>query len=176
MKEKYGLNVSDDSETMGTTEAAQKVIKEMATGGEYATSSPSIDWKKTEALKSSTEEEWGKKKDMGKAIPSDDPVNWRNVENAWMEQRKGKIREFFTEPEWPAAAKVKEKGNPLYKTGKVEPIDLIRDGGMLWPFALGNIIKYAFRLRLNQYPGGPNKDLEKIIHYAEILLVEVGGK
>ncbi len=146
MKEKYGLNVSDDSETMGTTEPAPKVIKEMAVGGEYATSSPDslIDWKKTEA--------------------------------AWMEQRKGKIREFFTEPEWPAAARVKEKGNPLYKTGKVEPIDLIRDGGMLWPFALGNIIKYAFRLRSNQYPEGPGKDLEKIIHYAEILLAEVGGK
>ncbi len=134
---------------------------------------------KEEGIKSPTEEEWGKKKDMGKAIPSDDPVNWNPVnwkkfEDAWMEQRKGKIREFFTEPEFPPAMRMKEKGNPHYKTGKVEPIDLIRDGGMLWPFALGNIIKYAFRLRLNQYPGGPREDLEKIIHYAEILLEDCG--
>lgn len=87
---------------------------------------------------------------------------------------KPEMEDLFREPDWPGT--VKAKGAEYYKTGGVEPIDLIKEGGMLWPFALGSIIKYAFRLRLNQYPEGPKKDLEKIIHYAEILLAEIEGR
>lgn len=85
------------------------------------------------------------------------------------------MRKLFAEPEFPPAARLKEKGNPLYKTGKVEPIDLIRDGGMLWSFALSNIIKYAFRLRPKAgFKANEDRilDLGKILHYAEILIAD----
>ena len=59
----------------------------------------------------------------------------------------------------------KKKGSEHYKTGGVEPIDLYKAGGMLRHFALCNIIKYAFRNRNLINP----KDMDKIIHYAEIL-------
>lgn len=63
---------------------------------------------------------------------------------------------------------LKGKGNPKYKTGEMEPIDLLKAGDMLRDFALGCIIKYAFRNR------GPVllhiTDMQKIIHYAEMLI------
>ena len=93
----------------------------------------------------------------------------------WVNPTPAAMEELFAEPPFPPARDLKKKGGDHYKTGKTEPLDLIRDGGRLWPFALGNIIKYAFRLRLSQYPEGPKKDLDKIIHYAEILLAELGG-
>ena len=68
---------------------------------------------------------------------------------------------------------VKQLGSDHYKTGDIEPIDLFKDGGMLLHFALGNIIKYAYR---NRDPKNPVslKDMEKIIHYAEILKTACG--
>jgi hypothetical protein len=64
---------------------------------------------------------------------------------------------------------LKKIGNPKYKTGGVEPIDLYKAGGFLTPFAIGCIIKYAYR----NAKGRVNpKDIEKIIHYANIILAE----
>jgi len=73
---------------------------------------------------------------------------------------------------------LKKRGQDHYKTsGSVEPIDLYRSSGMLRHFALGSIIKYAFR---NADPSKPLsvKDLEKIIHYAQLLIAaeEIDGR
>jgi hypothetical protein len=69
---------------------------------------------------------------------------------------------------------LKQRGMGHYKTGQIEPIDLYRSSGMLRHFALGNIIKYAFR---NANPENPLsiKDMEKIKHYAEMMIVEHEG-
>jgi hypothetical protein len=69
---------------------------------------------------------------------------------------------------------LKQRGMGHYKTGQIEPIDLYRSSGMLRHFALGNIIKYAFR-NANQNEPVNLKDLEKIKHYAEMLIVEHEG-
>lgn len=59
----------------------------------------------------------------------------------------------------------KKTGSDHYKTDGCEPMDLIKDGGMFPHFALGNIIKYAFRMRNNiNY-----KDIDKVIDYASKL-------
>lgn len=63
----------------------------------------------------------------------------------------------------------KKKGSQHYKSGKVEPIDLYKAGDMLRDFALCSIIKYAFRNRKNIVTRINKKDMDKIIHYAEIL-------
>lgn len=71
---------------------------------------------------------------------------------------------------------LKEKGSELYKTKDIEPIDLLRSGEMLQNFALGCIIKYAFRNReacTGGYVSVP--DMEKIIHYAEMLITAEEG-
>lgn len=65
---------------------------------------------------------------------------------------------------------LKNKGSDHYKTGKIEPIDLYRSSGMLRHFALGNIIKYAFRNALSEKIN--LNDLKKIIHYSELLIAE----
>lgn len=74
---------------------------------------------------------------------------------------------------------IKKKGNPSYKTGKVEPIDLFKDGGILWDWCIGEIIAKAYRNRgqILDIPGpttvdlAPHilEDLNEIIHYAEML-------
>ncbi len=64
---------------------------------------------------------------------------------------------------------VKQKGSPHYKGTLVEPIDLIKEGGMLRAFAISNIIKYAYRNRPSPQPIN-KRDIDKIIHYAEMLL------
>jgi len=66
---------------------------------------------------------------------------------------------------------LKQKGNELYKTGKIEPIDLYRSSGMLRHFALSCIIKYSFRNAGNDKPLSI-KDMKKVIHYAEMLIVD----
>jgi len=66
--------------------------------------------------------------------------------------------------------KKEEKGNEAYKTKKgVEPLDLFEAGDMLRDFALANIMKYAFRNRRELNKPLSIRDLEKIIHYCEIL-------
>jgi len=60
---------------------------------------------------------------------------------------------------------LKRDGADHYKTGLVEPIDLYHAGGILQPFAIGCIIKYAYRQRETiSIP-----DCDKIIHYAQML-------
>ena len=44
---------------------------------------------------------------------------------------------------------LKNKGEEHYKTGDIEPVDLYLAGDMLRDFAIGNIIKYAYRNRTN---------------------------
>ena len=53
-----------------------------------------------------------------------------------------------------------------YKTGNIEPFDVMEDMGILEPFCLGNIIKYAMRC---QHKGSKKKDLLKIAEYANKL-------
>jgi hypothetical protein len=67
---------------------------------------------------------------------------------------------------------LKKKGSGHYKAIGVEPIDLLKAGGILHGFAIGSIIKYAFRNRAT--PGSKDvvsiSDMKKIIHYAEMLI------
>ena len=71
-------------------------------------------------------------------------------------------------------AELKNQGSQHYKTdGGVEPIDLYLAGGMFRQFALCSIIKYAFRNRDNEEPI-KNKDMDKIIDYAQKLKVGCG--
>lgn len=63
---------------------------------------------------------------------------------------------------------LKQSGSGHYKAGGgVEPIDLYRSGGILRPFAVASIIKYAFRQR----EAVSVSDCDKIIHYARMLKV-----
>lgn len=75
-----------------------------------------------------------------------------------MQERKPKP----IEGSWDA---LKKDGSSHYKSGLVEPIDLYRAGGILQPFAIGNIIKYAYRQR----EAISFSDCDKIIHYAQML-------
>ncbi|MFX0198379.1 MAG: DUF3310 domain-containing protein [Candidatus Hodarchaeota archaeon] len=62
---------------------------------------------------------------------------------------------------------IKLKGSNHYKNpNDIEPVDLYRASGTLQPFAVNSIIKYAFR---NARSKINKKDIEKIIHYAEML-------
>jgi hypothetical protein len=68
---------------------------------------------------------------------------------------------------------VKMEGSLHYKgvNGDVEPVDLYRSLGALRAFALCSIIKYAAR---NTGTGEINvRDLDKIIHYSEILKASI---
>ncbi len=60
---------------------------------------------------------------------------------------------------------LKRDGADHYKTGLVEPIDLYHSGGILQPFAIGCIIKYAYRQRESLSV----QDCDKIIHYTQML-------
>lgn len=68
----------------------------------------------------------------------------------------------YSETNWNV---LKSRGAEHYKTGLTEPIDLLHSGGILQPFAIGNIIKYAYRQR----EAISLSDCDKIIHYAEML-------
>jgi len=67
---------------------------------------------------------------------------------------------------------LKQMGSAHYKTADVvEPIDLFDAGDLLWPKAISDIIKYAFRNRKEGTFGVTrvDQDMDKIIHYAEIV-------
>ena len=69
---------------------------------------------------------------------------------------------------------IKQQGSSHYKGEKVEPIDLMKEGGILWNFAIGNIIKYAYRCRgyiANSLETRQRvkSDLDKLSHYCEML-------
>ena len=69
---------------------------------------------------------------------------------------------------------LKRKGSGHYKSLTIEPIDLYKAGGILHDFAIGSIIKYAFRNRSKlsrlDIDGLSIPDMKKIIHYAEMLI------
>jgi len=69
---------------------------------------------------------------------------------------------------------LKDNGSDHYKTGGVEPIDLIYDLGLLREFALASIIKYASRNAKTGDDLVRAKDMNKIIHYAEMLKTAYG--
>lgn len=64
---------------------------------------------------------------------------------------------------------IKSGGSDHYKAGQVEPIDLYLSGGILRDLAIGSIIKYAYRNRSEHTQYVNAKDMDKIIHYAEML-------
>ena len=72
---------------------------------------------------------------------------------------------------------MEEKGSEHYKGGEVEPLDLMRSGQILWDFAIGSIIKYAYRNSEMRIEGKDTSDikadLDKIKHYCEILEKEL---
>lgn len=69
---------------------------------------------------------------------------------------------------------IKQIGSNHYKTGTVEPIDLIRAAGYLEGFVGGSIIKYAFRMgRVKRAKA--IQDMEKVEHYARIMKAHLEG-
>lgn len=78
-------------------------------------------------------------------------------------------REVKLEKRSNAWDKVKRHGSVHYKSVGIQPIDLMRHGGILHQFAIGNIIKYAYRNRCPIYMDKYLEDMDKIIHYAEML-------
>lgn len=64
-------------------------------------------------------------------------------------------------------ADIKQNGSEHYKNGGIEPIDLYRSLGILKPFAIACIIKYASRNVGKEIVS--EGDVEKIKHYAEML-------
>jgi hypothetical protein len=67
---------------------------------------------------------------------------------------------------------LKKRGSEHYKKNPdiIEPIDLYKAGGILRDFAVGSIIKYAYRNRQETNQPINPKDMKKISHYAEMLL------
>ena len=58
----------------------------------------------------------------------------------------------------------KQVGGDHYKTLKIQPTEYIVANDLSW--CEGNIVKYATRHKMK----GGRKDIEKVIHYAELLL------
>jgi hypothetical protein len=72
--------------------------------------------------------------------------------------------------EW---SEIKKEGNPAYKTGNVEPIDLYKADGTLHDWVLNEISHHARRNIKALRTIGTEKyfsDMRKIIHYAEIMI------
>lgn len=97
---------------------------------------------------------------------------WDKIEEILKEQDKEKFDEkAFDEKTIEINADyIKQFGSEHYKTGGIEPIDLYESGGILKHFAIGSIIKYAFRNREKV----SKDDMNKIIHFASILLFKYG--
>jgi hypothetical protein len=91
--------------------------------------------------------------------------------SAYLQEIAGPDTPWYEEPAHisiKAWAEVKKMGSAHYKGDQVEPIDLYRDGGTLRHFAICSIIKYAWRNKNGEEPVSV-KDMDKIIHYAEML-------
>ena len=67
---------------------------------------------------------------------------------------------------------IKQGGSGHYKTGSVEPIDLYRSLGILREWAIGEICQHA--LRNIKQRDTFIKDMDKFIHYAEMLKAAYG--
>ena len=64
---------------------------------------------------------------------------------------------------------IKAKGSAHYKGAEVEPLDLIKAGGMLQDKAVADLIKYAYRNRRERGVKVNPVDIEKIRHCADIM-------
>ena len=80
---------------------------------------------------------------------------------------------FFSKKKVSKWEAIKQRGSGHYKSSGIEPIDLYKDGGMLWDFAIASIIKYAYRNRKDSGNPASSKDIEKIKHYADMLILYV---
>jgi hypothetical protein len=69
------------------------------------------------------------------------------------------------------SARDKQIKGSHYKDCVIQPIDYIVDNGLGW--CEGNIVKYVTR---HNKKGEGRKDIEKVIHYAELLLEKHYGK
>lgn len=58
----------------------------------------------------------------------------------------------------------KQVGGNHYKNFEIQPVEFIQKNDL--GFCLGNIVKYSCRYKQKKIP----QDLEKVIHYAQILL------
>tara|TARA_Y100001951_G_C11090679_1_gene156536 strand:+ start:167 stop:451 length:285 start_codon:yes stop_codon:yes gene_type:complete len=63
------------------------------------------------------------------------------------------------------SASEKQIGGDHYKNCKIQPIDYIYQNNL--DFLEGNVVKYITRHRTK---GEGKKDIEKVIHYAELIL------
>lgn len=75
---------------------------------------------------------------------------------------------------------LKQSGSAHYHTdGGIQPIDLYKSMGILRSFAIASIIKYAARNAGNGLPEDnpiSKKDMQKIKHYADLLIAAYGGE
>lgn len=69
------------------------------------------------------------------------------------------------------SASEKQIGGDHYKNCKIQPIDYIYKNNL--DFLEGNVVKYITRHRTK---GEGKKDIEKVIHYAELILELVYGE
>jgi len=65
---------------------------------------------------------------------------------------------------------VKNLGSAHYKSGLVEPLDLYKSGNMLQDWVIGEIMQHAYRNRTQLCKKISIQDMEKIKHFAEILI------
>jgi len=68
--------------------------------------------------------------------------------------------------------KLKRTGSTHYKTASgVEPFDLMKAGGLLYPKSIADIIKYAYRCRPEAGRSTVSiiEDMDKVIHYATVV-------
>ena len=65
---------------------------------------------------------------------------------------------------------IKQGGSEHYKGKEVEPIDLYKHGNMLRDWALAEIMQHAYRNRLELGEPISHSDMEKIVHYAQMLM------
>jgi hypothetical protein len=68
---------------------------------------------------------------------------------------------------------LKKMGNPNYRTGATQPIDIYREKGTLIPWALCEISQHAIR-NMGQTTDKFIDDMDKIIIYAQMLRIMKG--
>lgn len=90
--------------------------------------------------------------------------NWRDLNTEDYRDRKPWPFETTSENLDTATALARQPGGTHYKEMKWQPVEFIHANNI--PFIEGNIIKYACRWRAK----GGIKDLEKIVHYAQLLI------
>lgn len=73
---------------------------------------------------------------------------------------------------------IKKDGQPAFKTGEVEPIDLYKAGNILHDGLVWNMIKLAYRSRreLNISLEDMVHNMTEVIHYANIMLAYYNEK